>query len=81
MLYVEKTVPDDCYKLAPNLQQLDKYELGALGIDPLTALINPFRYCRPNTHSFTIFEEATEEVVAIWGVMPVSKVEPRKAAI
>ena len=55
MLYVEKTIPDDCFRLAPNLQQLDKYELAAMGIDPLTALINPFRYNRPNTHTFTIF--------------------------
>ena len=81
MLYVEKTIPDDCFRLAPNLQQLDKYELAVMGVDPLTALINPFRYNRPNTHSFTIFEKDTDEVVAIWGAMPISKTQPRKAAI
>ena len=80
MLYVEKTVPDDCFALAPNLKQLDKYELGTIGIDPLTALINPFRYNRPNTHSFTIFNEK-DEVVAIWGAMPYSRIHPRRAAI
>tara|TARA_R100000734_G_C3317256_1_gene110222 strand:- start:1270 stop:1821 length:552 start_codon:yes stop_codon:yes gene_type:complete len=81
MLYVEKTIPDDCFRLAPNLQQLDKYELGAMGIDPLTALINPFRYNRPNTHTFTIFEKGTDEVVAIWGAMPVNRINPKKAAV
>ena len=81
MLYVEKTIPDDCFRLAPNLQQLDKYELATMGIDPLTALINPFRYNRPNTHTFTVFEQGTDEIVAIWGAMPVSKTNPHKAAV
>jgi len=81
MLYVEKTIPDDCFRLAPNLQQLDKYELAAMGIDPLTALISPFRYNRPNTHTFTIFEKETNEVVAIWGAMPISKTNPQKATV
>ena len=81
MIYLEKTIPDDCFRLAPNLQQLDKYELAAMGIDPLTALINPFRYNRPNTHTFTIFEQGTDEIIAIWGAMPVSKTNPHKAAV
>ena len=81
MIYLEKTIPDDCFRLAPNLQQLDKYELATLGVDPLTALINPFRYNRPNTHSFTIFEQNTDEIIAIWGAMPISKTNPHKAAV
>jgi len=81
MLYVEKTIPDDCFRLAPNLQQLDKFELATMGVDPLTALINPFRYNRPNTHTFTIFEQGTDEIVAIWGAMPISKTNPHKATV
>ena len=52
-----------------------------MGIDPLTALISPFRYNRPNTHTFTIFEKETNEVVAIWGAMPISKTNPQKATV
>ena len=81
MLYVEKTIPDDCFRLAPNLQQLDKYELATMGVDPLTALINPFRYNRLNTHTFTIFEKDTDEIVAIWGAMPISKTNPHLSLI
>ena len=81
MLYVEKTIPEHCFELAPNLQQLDKYELGTMNIDPLTALLNPFLYNRPNTHSFTIFEKENNSVVAIWGGMPISLNNPRKATI
>ena len=81
MLYLEKTIPEDCFRLAPNLQQLDKFELAVVGVDPLTALLNPFRYNRPNTHTFTIFEKESDEVVAIWGAMPISKREPTKAAV
>ena len=71
MLYVEKTIPDDCFRLAPNLKQLDKYEVAVMGLDPLTALLLPFQYNRPNTNTFTIFEKETDEIVAIWGAMPV----------
>ena len=81
MLYLERTIPEDCFRLAPNLQQLDKFELAVVGVDPLTALLNPFRYNRPNTHTFTIFEKESDEVVAIWGAMPISKREPTKAAV
>jgi hypothetical protein len=81
MIYIEKTIPDDCFRLAPNLQQLDKYELATMGVDPLTALINPFRYNRPNTHTFSIFEKDTNEIIAIWGAMPISKTNPHRAAV
>jgi len=81
MLYVEKTIPDDCFRLAPNLKQLDKYEVAVMGLDPLTALLLPFQYKRPNTHTFTIFEEKTDEIVAIWGAMPVNKKQTKIAAI
>jgi len=81
MLYVEKTVPDDCFRLAPNLQQIDKFELALVGLDPLSALLLPFRHNRPNTHTFTIFEEETDEIVAIWGGMPVNKYAKNRAGI
>lgn len=80
MLYVEKTVPDDCFRLCTELKQLDKFELGTVGSDPLTALISPFRYNRPNTHSFTLFDE-DHEIIALFGAMPVSKTNPRRASI
>lgn len=81
MLYVEKTIPDDCYRLAPDLKALDKYEIATLGLDPLSALLMPFRYNRKNTHTFTIFEQDTDDIVAIWGAMPVSKTNLNTAAI
>ena len=81
MLYVEKTVPDDCFRLAPNLKQLDKYEVAVMGLDPLTALLLPFTYNRPNTHTFTVFEKDTNKIVAICGAVPVSKTNLQTAAI
>tara|TARA_R100000963_G_C4643601_1_gene107383 strand:- start:1375 stop:1926 length:552 start_codon:yes stop_codon:yes gene_type:complete len=81
MLYVEKTIPDDCFKLAPKLKSLDRYEIAVFGLDPLHALLLPFRYNRPNTHTFTIFEKETDEIVAIWGAIPVSKTNSQKASI
>lgn len=81
MLYVEKTVPDDCFRLASNLKQLDKYEVAVMGLDPLTALLLPFTYNRPNTHTFTVFEKSTDDIVAILGAMPVSKTNLKTAAI
>jgi|TARA_R100001530_G_scaffold13965_1_gene12753 hypothetical protein len=76
MLYVEKTIPDHCFDLAPRLKSLDRYEIAVLGLDPLHALLLPFRYNRPNIHTFTILTEHTKEVVAIFGVIP-TKTNPR----
>ena len=81
MLYVEKTIPEDCFRLAPNLKPLDKFEVAAMGFDPLTALLLPFEYKRPNTHTFTIFEEGTNEVVAIWGAIPINKINTKHGSI
>lgn len=81
MFYLEKTIPDDCFRLAPNLKQLDKYEVAVMGLDPLTALLLPFTYNRPNTHTFTIFEKNTNEIIAIWGACPVSKTNIKTGAI
>ena len=52
-----------------------------MGLDPLTALLLPFQHDRPNTHTFTIFEKDTHEVLAVFGAMPVSKRKPKIAAI
>ena len=69
MLYVEKTVPADCFELAPKLQNIDRFEIAVTGLDPLKALLLPFLKKRPNTHTFSIFNDK-HEVVAIWGAMP-----------
>ena len=37
MLYVEKTVPADCFELAPKLQKIDRFEIAVTGLDPLKA--------------------------------------------
>ena len=63
MFYVEKTIPEDCFRLAPNLKQLDKYEVAVMGYDPLTALLMPLTYNRPNTHIFTLFEKETNKII------------------
>ena len=70
-LIVEKTIPDHCFDLAPRLKSIDRYELGVWGLDPLQALLQPFRYTRSNVHSFTILTESKQEVVAIFGAVPV----------
>ena len=51
MLYVEKTTPEDCFELAKNLKQVDKYELAIWGLDPLQALMQPFRYTKRKVHT------------------------------
>ena len=53
MLYVEKTTPEDCFELAKNLKQVDKYELAIWGLDPLQALLQPFRYTKRKVHTYT----------------------------
>ena len=55
MLYVEKTTPEDCFRLAPNLKQLDKFEVALWGMDPLQALLIPFRYKKNNTKAGRIW--------------------------
>lgn len=80
-LYVEKSVPDDAFKLAPKLKALDKYEIATLGHDPLKALLQPFLLRRPNTHTFTIFEKDTDEIIAMFGAVPISKTQPKRATI
>ena len=57
MLYVEKTVPADCFELAPKLQNIDRFEIAVTGLDPLKALLLPFLKKRPNTHTFSIFND------------------------
>ena len=52
MLYVEKTTPEDCFELAKNLKQVDKYELAIWGLDPLQALLQPFRYTKRKVHTY-----------------------------
>jgi hypothetical protein len=76
MLIVEKTIPDHCFSLAPNLKAIDRYEIAVLGYDPIHALLLPFRYARPNTCTYTILTEHTNEVVAIFGVIP-TKTNPK----
>ena len=69
MLYVEKTTPEDCFRLAPNLKQLDKFEVALWGMDPLQALLIPFRYKKNNKHTYTVFD-TSHNIVAIFGVAP-----------
>jgi hypothetical protein len=71
MLYVEKTTPEDCFRLAPNLKQLDKFEVALWGFDPLQALLLPFRYKTLSKHTYTVFDKS-DNVVAIFGVTPVT---------
>ena len=44
MLYVEKTIPEHCFDLAPRFKSIDRYELALWGLDPLQALLQPFRF-------------------------------------
>tara|TARA_R100000353_G_scaffold78458_1_gene59177 strand:+ start:3848 stop:3952 length:105 start_codon:yes stop_codon:yes gene_type:complete len=34
-MYMDISIPEDAFRLAPNLRQLDKYELALMGRDPL----------------------------------------------
>ena len=69
-LIVEKTIPEHCFDLAPRLKAIDRYELALWGLDPLLALLQPFRFKRrKNIHSFTILTESKQEVVAIFGAV------------
>ena len=67
MLYVEKGTPAHAFELAFKLRDLDKYEIAISGHDPLTALINPFRFNRPNVNTYTVLDNGT--VVAMFGVV------------
>ena len=70
-LIVEKTTPEHCFDLAPRLKSIDRYELALWGLDPLLALLQPFRFTRrKNIHTFTILTESKQEVVAIFGAVP-----------
>ena len=70
-LIVEKTTPEHCFDLAPRLKSIDRYELALWGLDPLLALLQPFRFIRrKNIHTFTILTESKQEVVAIFGAVP-----------
>jgi len=70
-LVVEKTTPEHCFDLAPRLKSIDRYELALWGLDPLLALLQPFRFTRrKNIHTFTILTESKQEVVAIFGAVP-----------
>lgn len=66
-LYVEKGTPAHAFELAFKLRQLDKYELALAGHDPLTALVNPFRFTRPNVNTYTVLKNG--EVLAMFGVV------------
>ena len=69
-LVVEKTTPEHCFDLAPRLKSIDRYELALWGLDPLQALLQPFRFKRrKNIHTFTILTESKQEVVAIFGAV------------
>lgn len=75
-LVVEKTTPEHCFDLAPRLKSIDRYELALWGLDPLLALLQPFRFARrKNIHTFTILTESKQEVVAIFGAVPTKQNE------
>ena len=78
-MYMDISIPEDAFRLAPNLRQLDKYELALMGRDPLWSLLYPFRANRPNTHTFTVFN-AKEIPIAMWGVCPMYKSITKGAA-
>ena len=69
-LIVEKTTPEHCFDLAPRLKSIDRYELALWGLDPLLALLQPFRFTRrKNIHTFTILTESTRnnhKIGTIW---------------
>jgi hypothetical protein len=71
MLYVEKGTPAHAFELAFKLRQSDKFELALMGHDPLTALINPFRYTRPNVNTYTVLEK--DNVLSMFGVVSTMK--------
>lgn len=78
-MYMDIAVPDDCFELAPNLRQLDKYELALTGRDPLWSLLYPFRANRPNTFTFSVYN-AEHKVIAMFGCCPYYKTPKRAAA-
>jgi len=80
-LFVEKSIPEDAFRLAPKLKPIDKFELATIGQDPLQALLYPFRTSRKNVNTFTIFEAKSNEIVAMWGAVPISKTNPHVASI
>jgi len=67
MLYVEKGTPAHAYELAFKLRPLDKFEVALGGHDPLTALINPFRYTRDNVNTYTVLKDG--KALAMFGVV------------
>jgi len=67
MLYVEKGTPAHAFELAFKLRSLDKYEIALNNHTPLDALINPFRFTRPNVNTYTVLDNGS--VVAMFGVV------------
>lgn len=76
MIYQDFSVPDDAFKLAINLKSKDRFEIALFGLDPLLALLYPFRANRPNTITWTIFDGT--QPIAMWGCVPL-KNETEKA--
>lgn len=78
MMYYDLSVPEDAFSLASRLRQLDKYELAVMNSDPLTALLNPFRFDRPRSITFSIYID--NQVEGMWGCFP-SKKNPAIASM
>ena len=70
-LYVEKSIPEHAFQLAPHLKESDKNEIAIFGKDPLTALITPFRYRYTNNINTYSVMTQNKEVLAMFGVVPV----------
>ena len=69
-LYVEKSLPDHAFDLAKKLKRSDMDELAIMGNDPLSSLLSPFRYkYRKNINTYSVLTQ-DEEVIAMFGVIP-----------
>jgi hypothetical protein len=78
MLYVEKGTPAHAFELAFKLRELDKYELALNGRDPLSALIDPFRFNRPNVNTYTVLKD--NKVLAMFGVVS-TRINPKHGSV
>ncbi len=67
-LFVEKATPSNAFDLAFNLRQVDKYEIAMMGLDPLTALLAPFRYTRKGVITYSVLTH-DNKVACMFGVV------------
>ena len=78
LLFVEKGKPAHAFDLAFNLRQVDKYEIAMMGLDPLNALLAPFRYKREGVITYTVHTH-DDKIACMFGV--VSSRNPKMGSI